>query len=169
MSFVLIGFASSLAVAAPLADAVDSDDSEDYQITYDVSASTGSSGGRSYSEIGLGVNLNFSESLAWRNAGFGRFIDGLKSEYGVDTSARFTLRSGDRRLGLTLFGGPGYRFSTKNNPGTTDSAPFAEGGVVAHLGGINVGAGIKTIFGGVVDRGSNETQYFLILSGGGSL
>lgn len=134
------------------------------KLTYDIGFSTGSSGGESYSEANLGLNLFFKEWLAWRNALFARFVR-PENLYGLDTSLRLFHTVGSGRTSLTLFGGPGWRFVTKGlNP------PFAEAGLVARLGGFSIGGGAKTFFNSAVKKGSpSDTQYFIILSGGGSL
>lgn len=143
---------------------------DDFRLTFDVSGSIGKTYDRSYQEISLGVNAYFTDWFAWRNSGFARFIEGVDNVYGLDTSARFILNLGDSTLGLTAFVGPGYRFATSSGTLPADSAPFAEGGVVAKLGGLSIGGGVKTVFNSLVRSGAPEdTQYFLILAGGGSL
>lgn len=147
-----------------------SSDTNDFRLTFDVSGSLGSSGGRGYQEISLGINAYFTDWFVWRNSGFSRFIEGTDNVYGLDTSARFVLNLGNSALGLTAFAGPGYRFATTGGNIPADSAPFAEGGIVAKLGGVSIGGGVKTVFNSVVRSGAPEdTQYFLILAGGGSL
>lgn len=145
-------------------------ESDDFRLTFDVSGSIGKAYDRNYQEISLGVNAYFTNWFAWRNSGFARFIEGVDNVYGLDTSARFILNLGDSTLGLTAFVGPGYRFATSSGTLPADSAPFAEGGVVAKLGGLSIGGGVKTVFNSLVRSGAPEdTQYFLILAGGGSL
>ncbi|MDZ4082566.1 MAG: hypothetical protein U1E10_06505 [Bdellovibrionales bacterium] len=147
------------------------------RFTYDISASVGSvsssSGDSSYTEIALGLNTFFSDWLVWRNSGFTRMGQGFDGTYGLDSSARFVLNVGDSTLGLNAFLGPGYRVilnqsSTATNQ--TDSAPFAEAGAVFRLGGLNLGGGMKSVFNSMVRSGAkDDVQYFLILSGGGTL
>lgn len=145
------------------------------RFTYDLSASTGSTGGTSYTEIALGLNTFFADWFVWRNAGFSRMGTGYDGTYGLDTSARFQFDLGDQTLGLHTFAGPGYRFVVTQNQDTgtsnrTDSSPFVEAGAVVNLGGLRIGAGLKTILHKLLDENKqDETQYFLILSGGGSL
>lgn len=145
------------------------------RFTYDLSASTGSTGGNSYTEIALGLNTFFADWFVWRNAGFSRMGTGYDGTYGLDTSARFQFDLGDQTLGLHTFAGPGYRFVVTQNQDTgtsnrTDSAPFVEAGAVVSLGGLRIGAGLKTVLNKLLDESKqDETQYFLILSGGGSL
>ena len=161
---------SLLTVASPQAQALSSESSDEFRLTYDIGASLGNSSNRSYQELSLGVNAYFYEWLVWRNAGFARFIEGADNMYGLDTSARFVLNLGDSKMGLTAFAGPGYRFATSSGSIPADSAPFAEAGLVAKLGGLSIGGGAKTVFNGMVRSGApNDTQYFLILAGGGSM
>jgi hypothetical protein len=147
----------------------DLDTSEEHEapyskFTWDLGFSTGSSGGVSYSEADVGLNYFLKHWLAWRNAVFGRFVS-PENIYGLDTSARlfYTLGLGERSS-VTIFGGPGYRFVTKGI-----NVPFAEGGVVTHLGGFSIGGGAKTFFTQMVQPGASpDTLYFLIISGGGA-
>jgi len=138
-------------------------DSSGLRLTWDLGASTGSYRNESYTEINLGLNLFFTEWLAWRNAGFARFID-PKNYYGLDSSARLIFSPSFMDfLGVTVFGGPGYRFVTEGN-----SVAFAEGGLVLHVGGFSLGGGVKTLFHSFYDRNvPDDTQYFIILSGSG--
>lgn len=134
-------------------------------ITYDLGASSGSYGGVTYTEVNLGLNFHLSRYLAWRNAGFGRFQSGVDNLYGLDTSMRSTLGADLGVIGATVFGGPGFRFVTKGN-----NVPFLEGGLVLKLGPFELGGGVKTLIYNVINRDrENDTQYFLILAGGGSL
>jgi hypothetical protein len=137
--------------------------------TFDLGASSGSysSGGNTYSytELNLGLNLFFAEWLDWRNAVFYRLVSGADNIYGLDTSLRGILGIGGRGLGLTLFAGPGYRF-----PNEGGNVPFAEAGVIFKASGFALGGGIRTFLNSWVSSGvANDTQYFIILSGGGSL
>lgn len=157
-------------VTPQTADAASRGSSDEFHLTFDVSGSIGSTGGRGYQELSLGLNAFFYEWLVWRNSAFSRFIEGADNMYGLDTSARFVLNLGDSKLGLTAFAGPGYRFATGGGRSPADSAPFAEAGIVAKMGGLSIGGGVKTVFNSVVRSGAQEdTQYFLILAGGGSL
>lgn len=133
--------------------------------TWDLGFSTGSSGGDTYSEANVGLNYFFKRWLAWRNALFGRFIK-PENIYGLDSSIRmfYSLGLGEKSS-LTIFGGPGYRFVTKGL-----NVPFAEGGLVTHLGSFTLGVGAKTFFTQMVQSGAEpDTQYFIILAGGGAL
>ena len=166
----LILAAAAICVGSQSAEAQEGADSSDFRMTFDISGSLGNTSGRGYQEISLGLNAYFTDWFVWRNSGFSRFIEGTDNVYGLDTSARFVLNLGTSALGLTAFAGPGYRFATTNGSIPADSAPFAEGGIVAKLGGVSIGGGVKTVFNSVVRSGTPEdTQYFLILAGGGSL
>jgi len=132
-----------------------------YALTFDLGLSTGAVNNVSYTEVNLGLNAYFKEWLAWRNALFGRFPSSGNTVYGLDSSVRGILHLPI----LTAFAGPGYRIANEDQ-----SAPFAEAGLVLKLAGISVGGGVKSIMNSWVKANApNDTQYFLILSGGGSL
>lgn len=141
--------------------------------TYDLGGATGNRGDQSYTEINLGLNWKLTDYFVWRNAVFSRMSSGSETLYGLDTTARFqySATSQDGRFGLGFFGGPGYRFSKSEN-----SALFAEAGVQFKLGGINLGGGVKYFTypnpgkdSSGADLAKNDTVYFLILQGGGTL
>lgn len=137
--------------------------------TFDLGASTGNySVGRSsysYTEFNLGLNLFFAEWFAWRNALWSRFASGVDTFYGLDTSVRGILNIGDSSLGLTAFAGPGWRF-----PSQGDGSPFVEAGLIFNLKTVALGGGVRSFLHSWVTSGApNETQYFLIVSGGGRL
>lgn len=143
--------------------------------TYDIGASTGSSGGRTYSELNLGLNYWFTPALAWRNSIFGRQvedndatpdIDEKDTIYGLDTSIRgrhyFEF---SESTGMTIFVGPGYRFQNKG-----ENVPIGEGGLLFRLGSLSVGGSVKALLYELVDPNrKTEVQYSIILSGGGRL
>lgn len=134
------------------------------KLTFDLGASGGSSNGVGYTEINLGLNAYFYDWLAWRNAVFGRLMSGATNVYGLDSSLRGIFdMSGP--VGFTAFAGPGYRFVNQGS-----GAPFAEIGLVIKLPGFALGGGVKTVLTSLSQSGAaNDTQYFLILAGGGSL
>lgn len=135
------------------------------RMTFDLGVSAGSIGDESYTEFNLGLNWFFTEWLAWRNAAFYRIIEG-DDYYGLDTSARFFhfVRWGSAS-GATLFGGPGFRFASLG-----DNLPFAEAGLIVKLGGFSIGGGAKAFVPGLVNSDmDSDTQYFIILSGSGSI
>lgn len=130
------------------------------KITYDLGISGGSTGSVNYTEANLGFNVYVADWLAWRNAIFGRFSSST-TIYGLDSSVRGIL---DLAI-LTAFAGPGWRIV---NQGV--SAPLVEAGAVVKLAGLSIGGGVKTILNSWAAPGlQNDTQYFIILAGGGSL
>jgi hypothetical protein len=156
LALVSIGFIGSVSYAAEGSRATD--------FTYDLGLSSGNSGTGSYTEINLGLNWFAKEWLAWRNAAFGRFQTDVQTAYGLDSSVRLVGEFGSARNGLTTFAGPGYRIASG-----TPTAPFAEEGLVVHMGGLSLGAGAKQIFDSWIHQGyGNDNQYFLILGGGGA-
>lgn len=135
------------------------------RITYDVGLSAGNANNVSYTEANLGINAYFMDYFSWRNSIFSRFITGQDNIYGLDTSLRGIFSAGNSAGGFTAFAGPGWRFVSRG-----DSAPFAEAGVVVKLAGISLGGGVKSVYNSAIRQGAeNDTQYFLILAGGGSL
>jgi hypothetical protein len=135
------------------------------RLTYDLGVSAGKVYDSSYLEANLGFNYYFIDWLAWRNAFFYRFVDQADDLYGIDTSAR-AIGNLDLGIGgLTAFAGPGFRFVNKGK-----NAPFVEGGLVLKFAGLAIGGGVKTIFNDFADKDlENDTQFFIILSGAGSL
>jgi hypothetical protein len=135
------------------------------KLTFDLGGSFGSIGNTNYSEFNLGLNAYVYDWLAWRNALFARFATGYDTIYGLDSSVRgiFSLSGGI--AGFTIFAGPGFRFVNKGS-----NVPFAEAGLVLKLIGIAIGGGVKVLLNSWAISGApNDTQYFIILSGGGSL
>lgn len=134
------------------------------RVTFDLGASSGSTNSVSYTELNLGLNAYFYEWLAWRNAIFGRFMTGSSGVYGLDSSLRGIIEASGF-MGFTAFAGPGYRFVNQGR-----GAPFFETGIVLKLAGLALGGGVKTVLTSWAQSGApNETQYFIILAGGGSL
>jgi len=146
---------------------------KDSKITYDISASLGEQNGKQYQEVNLGINWVMNSFLNWRNAVFTRMGNEVTSVSGLDSSLRLQLTSinDDNTFGIHAFLGPGVRVATENY-----NAAFGEAGLIFKLGGIQVGAGIKSLqyFEGRADKNKdplpkNENQVFIILSGGGTL
>lgn len=134
-------------------------------LTYDLGVSAGKYSDTSYTEANFGLNWYAQNWLAWRNAIFGRFQSDSQTAYGLDSSLRLIADVGAERAGFTAFIAPGYRFASG-----TSSAPFAEEGLMLHLGGLTIGAGAKQILDSWVHTGAaNDNQYFFILGGGGVL
>ena len=135
------------------------------RISYDLGFSSGSSGNSSYSEGALGFNFFFARYFSLREAVFARFAAGVDNIYGLDSSVRGILHWQTSGFGASAFAGPGFRFVNKGK-----DVPFAEAGLTLQLAGIQVGGGMKTFFTKWRDaNASNDTQYFIILAGGGSL
>lgn len=148
----------------------DAESSSKPTITYDLSGSVGSQNGNSYTEINLGLNWALTDWLTWRNAAFSRFGTNVDSVSGLDSSARFSFLFGERGASVELFGGPGVRVASRDN-----NAAFAEGGLTLNLGGLHIGGGAKYLsyFSTRKDTSGvslpkDETQYFIVLSGGGA-
>ncbi|MBL7544363.1 MAG: hypothetical protein JNL11_11145 [Bdellovibrionaceae bacterium] len=146
---------------------------DDSKITYDISASFGEQNGNSYQEINLGLNWTMNSFLNWRNSLFTRMGQSVDAVSGLDSSLRLQLTSltDDQSFGFHAFAGPGVRLATQNW-----NAAFGEAGLIFKLGGIQLGAGVKSIqyFESRADKNKNplpknEQQVFIILSGGGTL
>lgn len=142
------------------------------RMSYDISGSSGTRDGESYSEIHLGLNYFANEYFNWRNSLFTQFGTEIKTVYGIDSAALFNydLYSSSRTLGVEFFAGPGLRFATEKS-----NAVFGKAGVTFGLGGLRIGGGVQAFqyFEERTDKndvvlGKNETQYFITLSGGGS-
>ena len=145
----------------------------DTRLTYDISASQSQQNGRTYQEVNLGLNWFFNDWLIWRNSGFQRQAQQEDTVYGLDSSLRLQkeFQSEDRVFGLKVFGGPGIRVASEKS-----NATFAEAGVGLRLGGIQLGAGIKSLTYSESRSDSNgnslprtENQFFVTLSGSGAL
>lgn len=137
---------------------------ESSDLTWDVGASTGQTNKINYSEAAFGVNWYFVDWIAWRNAAFVRFQSGENTIAGVDTSIRPIFHFGDRKLGLTTFFGPGYRFVSEGV-----NAPFGEAGLIFHVSQLSIGVGGKAIMNEWSNKKyENDTQLFIILAGSGS-
>ena len=145
----------------------------DSRITYDVSGSQSTRDGKSYQEINVGLNWFLQDWLIWRNSAFQRMGDNVDTIYGVDSSMRLQQEwnNDSRTLGFKIFGGPGIRAASSDS-----NAYFGEAGVGFRLGGINLGAGVKSLryFSTRKDKDGmtlpkDENQVFLTISGGGIL
>ncbi|MFN8847875.1 MAG: hypothetical protein ACK5W9_13575 [Bdellovibrionales bacterium] len=143
------------------------------RLTYDISASQSQQNGRTYQEVNLGLNWFFNDWLIWRNSGFQRQAQQEDTVYGLDSSLRFQkeFQSENRVFGLKLFGGPGVRLASEKS-----NATFAEAGLGLRLGGLQLGAGIKSLQYTDSRKDSNgdalpktENQFFITLSGSGTL
>lgn len=144
------------------------------QWTWDLGAAFGSYNSYSYSEIDLGLNDRFVDSLNWRNVLWDRLSSSSAvSAVGVDSSLRFEINDrSNSSSGFRFFAGPGFRVATNSYSGV-----FGEGGAVFRLGGLSLGAGVKllnyfspgkdSVTGATLP--SNDFMYFIILAGGGAL
>lgn len=139
-------------------------------VDVDIGGSTGTYNGSSFSEINLGVNLNFTEWLTWRNAGFKRFSsNGNKDITGLDSTLRLISTSRFSNGSFRLFAGAGYRFADPSEK----NAMVGEAGLGINIGGFGLGGGAKYLKYDKVQYDSNgvETKkddliYFVTLSGG---
>ncbi len=133
-------------------------------LSYDVGLVSGSLGNVNYTEAHVGLNFSFLDFLVWRNSVFGRFAN--TTAFGLDSTLRLQQMIGDANsLALGVYGGGGYRFITAGR-----NAPLVEAGVLGRFGGLGLGVGIRSILNSVADSGAtNDTQYMLVLTGGGVL
>lgn len=140
--------------------------------SYDLSASSGSENDKTYSEVKLGLNWFLSDWLNWRNAVLSRFGSNIQSVNGLDSSllATFDAQNDTDTLGVQAFVGPGVRLASADNTAATATA-----GVIFTLGGLRLGGGAQYLsyFKTRQDTEGlalpkNETQYFIVLAGGGS-
>lgn len=140
----------------------------------DISGSSGNYNGRTYSEVHLGVNLNFTDWLTWRNSAFKRFGSGGTEDdiTGLDSSLRLVLNTPFDGGAFRFFLGPGYRWADPS----TKNAGFAEAGLGITVGKFSVSAGAKYLKYDKVQYASNgletkrdDLSYFLTLSGGAGL
>ena len=148
-------------------------EAEKSRFTYDIIGSQSTQNGNRYSEINLGLNWFLQDWLIWRNSAFQRQSQNVDPVYGIDSSIRLQEEwlNDDRSLGFKIFGGPGVRAASSDS-----NAYFGEAGVGIRLGGVNLGAGVKSIkyFSTRKDKDGvplpkDENQVFFTISGGGSL
>jgi len=141
--------------------------------TYDISASSGTENSNSYSEVKLNLNWYLADWLNWRNGIFTRFGSNIQSVSGLDSSvlAAYDIKNESGTLGFQAFAGPGVRIASADN-----NAATAEAGVIFTLGGIQIGGGAKYLSYFKTRQDPNnvalpkdETQYFIVLAGGGNL
>jgi hypothetical protein len=145
----------------------------DSRVTYDVSGSQSTQNGNTYQEINVGLNWYLQDWLIWRNSAFQRQSQNIDSIYGVDSSFRLQKEwlNDSRTLGFKIFGGPGVRAASSDS-----NAYFGEAGVGLRLGGLMLGAGVKSLkyFSTRKDKTGvilpkDENQVFFTISGGGAL
>lgn len=139
--------------------------------SYDLSGASGTRYGESYSEVHLGLNYYPNKYLNWRNSVFSQFGSQIDAVYGLDSAALFNYSqyNQNRSLGIELYAGPGMRLATEKA-----NAGFGKAGITFSVGGLRIGGGVQGFHyleervdnqGRVLPQ--NETQYFVILSGGG--
>lgn len=142
-------------------------------VEMDVSGSSGNYNGQTYTEMHLGVNLNFTEWLTWRNTGFKRFGSTAAQETtGLDSSLRLGIDKKFDAGAIKFFAGPGYRWASPS----TKNALFAEAGATIQLGAVSFGAGAKYLRydNAQFDSAGLETKrddmnYFITVAGGAGL
>ena len=144
-------------------------------VDIDIGGSSGVYNTRSYTEANLGVNLNFTEWLTWRNAGFKRFNSGGdKDMQGVDSTLRLNVTSKfENGAALRFFAGPGYRWADPSEK----NAVVGEAGLGISVGRVGVTGGAKYLKYDKVQTDSKtgletkreDINYFLTLSGGAGL
>lgn len=137
-------------------------------ITGDLGGSTGVNNGSTYQEINLGVNINFTDWLTWRNAGFQRSGSNLKEVTGLDSTLRLILRTKLSNGSAQLFVGPGYRWASNSE----NNATVGEAGLGVNMGGFGLSGGARYLKydKARLDKNGNElnsaeTSYFVNLSG----
>ena len=141
-------------------------------VDVDIGGSSGNYNGRTYSEINLGVNVNFTEWLTWRNAGFKRFSSAPDKEItGLDSTMRLISTSHFDGGAFRLFAGAGYRFADPSEK----NAMVGEAGLGINIGRFGLGGGAKYLKYDKVQFDSNQVEtkkddisYFITVSGGTS-
>jgi hypothetical protein len=142
-------------------------------VEVDISGSSGNYNGQTYTEMHLGVNLNFTDWLTWRNTGFKRFGNTAAQETtGLDSSLRLGVDKKFDAGAIKFFAGPGYRWASPS----TKNALFAEAGATIQLGRVSFGAGAKYLRydSAQFDSSGLETKrddmnYFITVAGGAGL
>jgi hypothetical protein len=139
----------------------------------DISGSSGNYNGSTYTELNLGLNLNYNDWLTWRNAAFKRFTSNSTQDLtGLDSSLRFTLNEKFDGGGLKFFAGPGYRWADKSDK----NAVFGEVGAGFSFGRFALGGGIKylrydktQLDSSGLETKRDDLNYFITIAGGAGL
>ena len=140
--------------------------------SYDVMASAGTQNNNTYNEVKLNLNWYVTDWLNWRNGVFTRFGSNIQSVSGLDSAllATFEAENESKSLGVRAFAGPGVRFASEDN-----NAGTAEAGIIFKLAGLQLGGGAKFLSyfktrqdAQGIALPKDETQYFIVLAGGGS-
>lgn len=143
------------------------------KFTYDLTGSSGTRDGSSYSEVHLGLNWMMGEWFNWRNSIFSQFGTKIKTVSGLDSEAlfKFDTYTQSRSLGVEFYAGPGVRLADQKS-----NALFGKAGLTIALGGLRIGGGVQALhyLEDRVDSNNNplnkdEVQTFITLSGGGSI
>ena len=142
-------------------------------VDVDISGSAGNYNGQTYNELHLGVNLNFTEWLTWRNAAFKRFSQTADYDFsGIDSTIRLISNSPFENGNFRVFAGPGYRWASNSDK----NAILGEAGVGLQLGRFNLGLGAKylqyektqrDLSGAETKR--DDLSYFITISGGAGI
>lgn len=140
---------------------------------FDISGSSGNYNGKTYTELHLGINMNFADWLVWRNAAFKRVSPGVESDLtGFDSSLRFVLNTKVQEAGIKIFAGPGYRWAQPSEK----NALFGETGAGIQLGRFGASTGLRYLR---YDRAQSnsigevtkqeDVTYFITIAGGAGL
>lgn len=109
-------------------------------ITGDLGGSSGNNNGTTYQEVHLGLNLNFTDWLTWRNSGFQRTGSKTKTISGLDSTLRLVLRTKFGQTGgAHFFVGPGYRWTSEE----INNATVGEAGLGFNVKGFGLSGGAK--------------------------
>lgn len=139
-------------------------------VDVDIGGASGTYNGKTYSEINLGVNLNFTDWLTWRNAGFKRFSSSPEKEVtGLDSTMRLISTTRFDSGAFRLFVGAGYRFADPSEK----NALVGEAGLGISVGRFSLGGGAKYLKYDKVQFDSNgvetkkdDINYFITIAGG---
>lgn len=149
--------------------AVDSKAKDTPLITGDIGGATGNNNGNTYQEVHLGVNVNFTDWLTWRNSGFQRTGTKTKQITGLDSTLRLIMRTKVGTNGsFNIFAGPGYRWASDSE----NNATVGEAGLGLSFGGFGASAGAKYLkydkdrfdTDGVLKK-NEDVNYFVSISG----
>lgn len=160
-----LSFAVSRAVAAA---------KETPLVDIDIGGSSGVYNSRSFTEVNLGINLNFTDWLTWRNAAFKRFSSGGDRDLqGVDSTFRLTATKKFDGGSFRAFVGPGYRWADPSEK----NAAVGEAGLGINIGRVGISGGAKYLKYDKIQIDSRtglETSredivYFLTISGAAGL
>jgi hypothetical protein len=128
-----------------------------------IGVSSGNASGQSYTEVNLGIGYYFFKWLELENSLF-TSLNRVENISGLDSSLRGVLDTDLAGIAhIHLFAGAGYRFATKSDFDTV----FGEAGLITSVSGFSIGGGVRDFLYSMKGGGrSDESQYFIILSGG---